>query len=192
MRTGAVARSDAEEIDFLLAGAAWQDTLLQNYRIIHLTLQSIFLAIGVGLSVAIFSAGSKLVSYICCAELVVFGCISVFVLFKMRKMIISRGHDVSYWHRLIVRAEQPLPAAQRHFTRFKVHQRTQRAGVEDLHDLFLGQAKELTDKQADLLIGRGLSHTRLVLDVWLFFAMLFIWVALLVVGLGYIFFLAAR
>jgi len=46
MRTGAVARSDTEEIDFFLAGAAWQDTLLQNYRIIHLTLQSIFLAIG--------------------------------------------------------------------------------------------------------------------------------------------------
>jgi len=45
MRTGAVARSDTEEIDFLLAGAAWQDTLLQKYRIIHLTLQSIFLAI---------------------------------------------------------------------------------------------------------------------------------------------------
>jgi hypothetical protein len=179
------ARDDPAEVDFLLSAAVWQDSLLQNYRVVHLTSQSIFLAIGAGLSVAVVSTRDKLTSFICCSELLILGLIACFVLLKMRKLVVSRGHDVSYWHSLIIRKEQRLPPPERHFTKFKIHQSIKRAGVEDLSHLFLGETKELTNDQVDLLVGRGLSHTRKVLDVWLFSAMVFMWAILSIICTAY-------
>ena len=42
-------------LDYLLEGAELNDSLLQAYRSFHLTLQSIFVAIGAGLSVAVLA-----------------------------------------------------------------------------------------------------------------------------------------
>ena len=40
--------SASEELAYLLSGAAWQDSLLQSYRSLHLTFQSILLAAVLG------------------------------------------------------------------------------------------------------------------------------------------------
>ena len=49
-----------QSIDYLLAGAQLNDSLLQSYRQLHLTLQSIFVAIGVGLSIAVLAFNKPL------------------------------------------------------------------------------------------------------------------------------------
>ena len=173
--------------DFLLQSAVWQDSLLQSYRSLHITLQSILLAIGIGLLIASMSASSfpkpTIETVTATVLLGVVGALQWFTTTRMRRIIQARGDDVNYWHRAIILAEQELPPHQRHFTNFKIHQQARRKNVDHLRDLFLGETRISEDK-ADILIEKGIGHTRRVVDQQLFLGISLIWVALFVVGVG--------
>jgi hypothetical protein len=173
-------------IDYLLAGAQLQDSLLQNYRQIHLIVQSIFIAIGVGLCITILSFDKFVQSALATLILIVFAGISLYLLYKLRKITIARGEDVNYWHRKIIIAEQSFPPDQRYFTEFKIYQKLHRADSNYLTDQFLTN-KEINDAQVNLLVEKGLGHTRKILDQWLFTGIFIIWALLLVMSTGYIF-----
>lgn len=166
----------ADPIEYLLQGAVWQDGLLQSYRLIYLTLQAIFLATATGLSVLLFQIETPLKLKFALAGLIVLIVVSVVVLILMCRVVLARGEDVSYWHCELVKAEQGLPPDERYFTLFKLHQRIRRKRVEDLKELFLaGHPRTLKEAEIQRLIGRGLSHTRKILDVILSSAILLMW-----------------
>ena len=81
----------------------------------------------------------------------------------MHKIIIARGKDVSFWHRKLIKAEQDLPPDRRYFTQFKIDQKLRRSKANHLQKLFLSK-KMITDEEIDLLVERGLGHTRKILD----------------------------
>lgn len=177
--------NDKPNIEYLLAGAQLQDSLLQNYRQIYLIVQSIFIAIGVGLCLNILSFDELVKSVLATLILVIFGSISLFLMHKIKKIIIARGEGVNYWHRKIITAEQNFPPAQRYFTEFKIYQKLHRKDIDELKKQFLTN-KEIDDDQSGLLVGKGLGHTRKILDQWLFTGILAIWVLLFVISMVYL------
>jgi hypothetical protein len=179
-----------DHYSYLLGGAELNDSLLQSYRSFHLTLQSIFIAIGTGLSVAVLVFDKAIKSLLATLILFVLAIISNYILVKMQKIIIDRGKDVSYWHRNLIKAEQELAPEKRYFTQFKINQRLQRADAKDLQKLFLTK-RDINDKEIDLLVEKGLGHTRKILDRWLFNSIRIIWILLCAISLGYIAYLFA-
>ena len=174
----------SDYLDYLLGGAELNDSLLQAYRNFHLTLQSIFVAIGAGLSVAVLAFNELIRSTLATLILVVLGIISIYTLIQMHKIIIARGKDVSFWHRKLIKAEQDLPPDRRYFTQFKIDQKLRRSKANHLQKLFLSK-KTITDEEIDLLVERGLGHTRKILDKWLFIGIGIIWLLLFTISIGY-------
>lgn len=172
------------EVQYLLAGAQLNDSLLQSYRTMHLTVQSIFVAAGLGLFVAILILDGLLESSLGCFFLLALSVVALFTLYYMKRIILARGEDVNFWHRRLILAEQELPAHQRHFTEFKVEQQARRGKVGHLRDLFL-TAERIKPEDVTLLVQEGLGHTRRVLDRWLFRGILSMWVLLALLGAGY-------
>lgn len=181
---------DNQNLEYLLEAAAWQDALLQSYRSLHVTIQSILLALAAGLFVAIFSLQtlySAIVAYVVLVGMWVF---QIYTSRTFRAIIHARGEDVNFWHREIILQEQYLDPRQRHFTRFKIHQKLHRGDAEYLRDLFLSDSDaEITPTDADKLIEKGLGHTRRAVDQQLFQRMTWIWILLI---LGALVFLALR
>lgn len=176
----------SDYLDYLLEGAELNDSLLQAYRNFHLTLQSIFIAIGAGLLVAILAFNEPIRSTLATLILVILGIISIYILIHMRKIIIARGKDVNFWHRKIIRAEQDLPPDRRYFTQFKIHQKLHRSDADHLQKLFLSTGiRRINDNDIDLLVERGLGHTRKILDKWLFVGIGIIWLLLFIISIGY-------
>jgi hypothetical protein len=176
-----------DERTFLLDAAAWQDSLLQSYRALHVTVSSILLAIGIGLTVVQLSAPS----YPGASASVV---VSTFLLtgiaalhwFSSRRfsaLIRARGLDINWWHARLITWERSLAPASRHFTAFKIHQQARRADVEHLETAFLESARDeaLGKEDIALLIGKGVGHTRQVVDRQLLLWIDRIWFALIVV-----------
>jgi hypothetical protein len=164
-----------DDREFLLAGATWQDSLLQTYRSIHLGYQAITFAIGVGIfAAALAISGSGTIHLVQVAALsTLIGVVaagSLYVLARMRRIVQARGEDVSFWHRKLILHEGRVAGVRRPFTEFKVHQKMGRSDAGYLMEKFLGG---LTDRpyeehDVDLLIEKGLGHTRRVLDRNLF------------------------
>lgn len=174
-----------EDRHFLLQGAMWQDSLLQAYRSLHVTFQSILLAIGIGLVVATMSSVSS-------SKLPVQPIVSTGLLFclwllqrvtskNLQGIVLNRGDDLNYWHTALILCEQQLPSRHRHFTNFKIHQQARRENVAHLEQLFLSD-KPIERDQTDLLIEKGLGHTRHVVDQQLFAQISLIWIALVLVS----------
>ena len=172
------ARSDRE---FLLQGAMLQDHLLQAYRSIHVTLQSILLAVGIGVWVVSISSSTfpkpSLQGGLATILLAALWILQCYINRKMRGLVLARGDDVSHWHRKLILAEQQLPAAERHFTAFKIYQQARRQNVEHLQKLMLGTTP-IAESDVDLLIDKGLGHTRHVIDKQLSFGAALIWGAI--------------
>lgn len=173
-----------DSTEFILNGAIMQDTLLQSYRSFHLILQSIFVAVGAGLSIAILSFEKPIQAYLALVILVAIFVLGIYLLLRMRKIIVERGNDVNYWHRELIKAERSHIPTERFFTRFKIHQQARRKDVQHLEQLFLSD-KEISDSEIDQLIQKGLGHTRRVVDIWLFLGLWTIWLIILVVGSYY-------
>lgn len=171
-------------LHYLIEGATLNDYLLQSYRNFHLILQSIFLAIGTGLFIAILSFNEIQKSTIASIILFALFLISFFILIKMYKIIIARGKDVNFWHRKIIGEEQNLSPDKRYFTKFKIHQRLRRSNTNDLQKLFLSE-KKVEDHDINHLVEKGLGHTRKILDKWLFVGLGIIWLLLISISLGY-------
>jgi len=172
-------RSAVDDVSFLLAGAAWQDSLLQSYRLLALSTQSIMLAVGALLLGAEYQSQDAVDVSLLFGSLVVVAAISSFAIARMRQVVVARGRDVNYWHVKLLEAERELVSQDRIFTRFKIEQKQQR---QDLVDEFLGTITEETPDWRKL-IEKSMGHTRRAIDQHLFAAMEFAWLTLVVVGL---------
>lgn len=177
----------ADDRDFLIAAAAWQETLLQAYRSLHVTIQSILLAVGVGLTVVPLAmseypsfAPPVLISTVLLTLIAILHFISSS---QFSDVVRARGEDINWWHAELIRNEHSLGPASRYFTRFKIHQQARRTEISHLEAMFLSQAHgtHLTDKQVEHLIGKGLGYTRKVIDEQLFKGIGCIWWSLLLV-----------
>ncbi len=147
---------------------------MQAYRSLHVTIQSILLAVGVGLTVASLTIADYpnfLPAVLVSATLLT--CIAGLHLFSARKfagVVLARGEDINWWHFELIRKEHSLSPDARYFTRFKIHQQARRKDVTHLEAIFISgsQCSPLTNEQITELIGKGLGHTRKVIDQQLF------------------------
>ena len=173
-----------EERDFLIQGAALQDSLLQSYRSLHVTIQSILLAVGVGLVVIPLTLDRypprSLSSVIAAVILIAIWLLHLYSNCKLKEIVLQRGEDVNYWHGKIIIIEQQLPAPSRHFTAFKVHQQARRKDLAYLERTYLSQ-NALSNDDVLALIGKVLGHTRRVIDQQIFFWIGTVWWTLLAV-----------
>ncbi|MGC9357543.1 MAG: hypothetical protein ACP5GX_06750 [Anaerolineae bacterium] len=176
---------ESRDLEYLLEAAAWQDSLLQSYRSLHMTIQSILLAIAAGLFVAVIGSQSIWGSGAAGVAMVVMGGFQLYAKRRFRGVILSRGEDVNYWHRQIILAEQNREASGRHFTKFKVHQKLRRGGNQYLEDTFL-TTKRITPEDVDILIRKGLGHTRRVIDEQLFKTISGIWAVLIILSCAWV------
>jgi Flp pilus assembly protein TadB len=173
--------SVSDELSYLLNGAAWQDSLMQSYRSLHLTFQSILLAVGIGLVVVVLSFEEPLPVGVLSIIFLAVWALQMFSMKRFKSIVTFRGQDVNFWHRAIILAENGIPAEKRYFTEFKVYQR-QRPHQKDLAHLkekFLSEYK-ISPEETDLLIEKGLGHTRRVIDQQLFAFISWIWIFLLI------------
>jgi hypothetical protein len=169
--------SFVEQRDFLLAAAAWQETLLQSYRSLHVTIQGFLIAASSAvLAVQLTGAVQEQSARPLAAALfnVVFTALLAFLFWLQRKtafelkgVVESRASDINHWHRATILAENELESSQRAFTYFKMWQHAHRADVKHLLPRYLAE-EGVSDEAVDELIGKGLGHTRRVLDVNLF------------------------
>lgn len=200
-----------ENISYCLNQSAIQDNLLQSYRQIFLTIESIALAIGIGVATAASSAESpeNLVFLFAGVLLVLLGYYSIR---KGVNIVRARGDDVSHWHYKIMELEQELPKEERKFTRFKLYQRFRPhenylkidlqelpffsdpepfiySGTFDINcdgkasDKYIRRYcnDELTDDDLKNIIGKGLGHTRKVLDKIIPYTILVGWLLILLI-----------
>ena len=175
----ATKHSEDDELSYLLNGAAWQDSLLQSYRSLHLTFQSILLAIGIGLFVAVLSFDHPVPVLLSSVIFLMVWALQVFSVSRFKRIVTARGQDVNFWHRAIIFAENNVPPELRYFTKFKVYQKLHRQDSTILNEKFLSDHK-ISSEEADILIEKGLGHTRRVIDQQLFTFISWLWVFLLV------------
>lgn len=182
-------REDMKNHEYIIAAVAWQESLLQAYRSLHVTVQSILLALGVGLFVVPLTDSPKLtLSAILIAVLL----LMLFFLHakssrKFAGVVLARGEDINWWHARLMQCEQNMPSQSRYFTSFKIHQQKQRGENGNLlEQKYLSDApnSQLTDEDCRSLIGTGLGHTRMVIDQQLFQWIEVIWFFILLATAG--------
>lgn len=169
--------SFVEQREFLIAAVAWQETLLQSYRSLHVTIQGFLLAASSAvLAVQLTGAVQEQASRPLAAAMfnVIFTALLAFLFWiqhktskELKGVVESRAADLDHWHRTVILAENELEASQRAFTYFKMWQHAKRADVQHLLPRYLAE-EGISDAAAQELIGKGLGHTRRVLDVNLF------------------------
>jgi len=168
---------EEERAAHLFAGAAWQDSLLQSYRSLHLALQAIFLAIATGLVIAALSFADPIDLVLIGISFASFFIVGLWSLLNFRRLILARGADVNYWHRQLLRHEASASPRARILLMFKVHQKLDRTDGGHLQNLLTGKG-EMSDEDLDELVSKGLGHTRRAIDVWLSLGLGFTWILL--------------
>lgn len=169
--------SIAEHRAFLLAAVAWQETLLQSYRSLHVTIQGFLLAsssavLAVQLTGAVQEQTSKPIivfvfNLIFSALLGLLFWLQSRTAKELRGIVESRAADINHWHMELMFSENELNPSKRAFTYFKTWQHAHRADVTHVLPNYLPEAG-LTPEKAEELISKGLGHTRKILDVSLF------------------------
>ena len=165
-------------LSFLIQAVGWQDDLLQSYRILHLTFQAILLAIGIGLAVAVVTTAQTIAGVILLTVLSLLLFFQVVTAQGFERIIKYRGKDVNFWHKEVIWTERVLPSELRYFTKFKVFQKLHRSDVDYLQQKFLSSAEveTISHDDIDLLIEKGMGHTRYVVDVRLFRGITMVWI----------------
>jgi len=199
-------------INYCITNAALQDSLLQSYRQIFLTIESIFLAVGTGLLIVMLTLSNVLnllLLFVIFLTLMGFG---IYFMHLIKRVIIGRGRDVSRWHCMLIEVEQKLRLSERLFTKFKILQRVRRAVLSDsiIHkilddkhldktDLRNLQRHELDDvgemwnkiqkgdtlsrDEIEKLVEKGLGHTREVMELMIPRNILRVWIILCLCGI---------
>lgn len=185
--------SAVEQRNFLLSCATWQDGLLQSYRSLHLTIQGFLVASGAAVLAVQLTGAVQEVSARLLANLVFNAMFTLLVIFlhwlqrktstELRGAIESRAQDINFWHQQVILSENALNPDQRSFTYFKMWQQARRGSVEHLLPELL-PPEGIDEKKAAGLIGKGLGHTRRVLDLNLFHRMQALWNGMLAASLG--------
>ncbi|MFA6472437.1 MAG: hypothetical protein WCU00_10390, partial [Candidatus Latescibacterota bacterium] len=139
-------------LNYLASHSRNLESILQTYRQIDLTIQSVFLILGTFLLPRILESDTLYVALFFEFLLVSLSLFSFSVMRRFQKVIIARGEDVNWWHRLIVQAEQSLPPEDRSFTKFKIHQNVKFFSADYLNK-FLNPADNISDDDIDILLG---------------------------------------
>ena len=161
-----------DKISTLWQGASYQDNLLQSYRDFHLTIQSILIAIGAGLSVATLTFADNLKIFSSYGLLLLITGLGIYLLFTMSNLIKARGEDVDYFHNQIIEYEKTLPKGEQVMTAFKVYQKFHRDKT-NINEYFSNF--DLTETIRNQLTEKGKGHTRLLLDKYLFWGFYMVW-----------------
>jgi hypothetical protein len=174
-----------ELLNYLASHSRNLESILQTYRQIDLTIQSVFLVMGTFLLSRILESnlGVALFFEFLLISLSVF---SFIIMWRLHKVILARGEDVTWWHRLIVKAEQALPPEDRAFTKFKIHQNEKLFSVQYL-DRFLNPTDNISKDDIDILLGADLEQIRKVINTYIITGMRLLWIFMLILSLGGIF-----
>lgn len=202
--------SDKDDRNYMITAAAWQEGLLQSYRRLHVTIQSILLTIGVGLTIAAVSLDKPVFlasedstrqggtletlfaffvpSLVCSIVFIVIMAFSFYSHRKFSWVVLCRGDDINWWQQKIIEHEQQkrdgkavYPREERYFTHFKLHQKMRRI-AENGDTLFEDDDVEFNEDKVHTLVGKGLGHTRKVIDKQLFLWLKVLWIGLLIIN----------
>ena len=166
-----------EQRAFLLAASAWQETLLQSYRSLHVTIQGFLIAAGSAvLAVQLTGAVQEQSARPFAAA--VFNAVFTALLgllfwlqwktaAEFQGVVESRAADINHWHKVTMLSENEFEPSQRAFTYFKMWQHAHRADVAHVLPRYLAE-EGISEAAVDELVGKGLGHTRRVLDINLF------------------------
>lgn len=172
-----------DRLGFLLAAAAWQDSLLQAYRTLLLASQAPLLALGTALFAADLILNSALQVYVVSGLIFAIAIGGAYANWRLQSVVKSRSDDVDFWHEELLLCETSLPPAERLFTWFKLRQ----------WDKEHGRAPNDTRREALLgsvpipaLTGAGLGYTRKVIDRHFARTLLGGWVLLMAGAVGYV------
>ncbi len=172
------------DVGHVLAQAAWNDSILQSYRGLFLTTQSILVAIGTGLFGIAILADRFVQALLASLLLTVLVAMAVYFTWQVRALIIERRQRVNLSVRWLLEAEKSWPLASRHTTLFH-YLRTQGQSLSeywrsDALRKHLSELQEATENQ-------GVEEMLAPIPPHIFFArddiymgILFIWSFLLV------------
>lgn len=169
--------------EFCTAMGAWQDANLQAYRSFHFTLQSILIAIGVGLFVFIISASFLTQQILAFIMLILLGGAGIQFLHFMWRVLRKWQRVVDYWDRLIALSEEDKPPLARLYIGHKLYNIRQAANPSKIPTLF-SAIDELQNAKLESLHGKG--FVRPVLDDHLFTSLRFLWFALTILSEVYL------
>ena len=155
----AVEIEEKQHGNFILAAAAWQDTLLQAYRGYLLFTQAIFLAVSVGLLTAQVSSQNyigKLVFFVPNFSVAVLAVVTLTIL---HKAIIDRSKSVDWWQRSLLRWEKGSDDS-RYFTTFRIRKEHSFLGPEIV-------ANQLSNDQIESLLRPEKPKARQVFGIFM-------------------------
>ncbi len=110
--------SKYEQVNYIISATMWQDSLLQAYRNYLLIMQSIFLALAVGVfSVQTNSKGWE--AYACSAMLFLIIIVGVWVLRISSTALVERSKAVDWWQKRLLAFENDI-SFEKHFIHFRV------------------------------------------------------------------------
>ena len=162
-------------LNYLASNARNLEAILQTYRQINLTTQSVFLVLGTFILSRILESPDLLVT--CFLEFLLLS-ITVFsniVMWRFQKVILARGEDVNWWHKEIVRAEQKLPPEERVFTRFKCAQSEHRLTPIQMAR-FLDPEDNIPETEVNALLDADQDHIRKVINRYILRGIRLIWI----------------
>jgi hypothetical protein len=139
----------------LWQAAQYQESLLQGYRRIHIGIQIAFLSIAILLVLVLLNCKLAHPALVY-ALLTVLNLVAVVLFFKTRGVVKSRYNDVDYFQQQIMEAEKQLGANEQVLTIFKQFQKP--------------NTSELTEGEK--------GYTRKVLDTYIFYWFIPIWLIL--------------
>ena len=170
-----------DELQYLLAGAQLEDSLLQSYRQLSMTLQSIFLLIGTLLITVIIPIPAGLELYSLEILFIIIFCLSMYSSRKFYLVIKHRANDVNFWHKKVMLAETEPDSKMTVFTEFKIWQKYKRANNDYLLNDGTVDKKDVREN-VDFLIGKGEGHTRRVVDRYITFGIIIAWWMLFIIA----------
>lgn len=170
-------------LSYLASHARNLEALLQTYRQINLTTQSVFLVLGTFLLSRVLESPNLRTSLFLEFLLLSITIFSNIVMWRFQQVILARGEDVNWWHKEIVRAEQKLPPEERVFTRFKI--------AQSEHNLtsaqtarFLDPEDNIPDSEVDALLNADLDHIRRVINRYIIRGISLIWTIVVLLSIG--------
>lgn len=173
----------AIQLSYLASQSRNFEAMLQTYRQINLTTQSVFLVLGTFLLSRIVDTSHIERALFLEGLLLGLTFFSNIVMLKFQRVIRTRGDDVNWWHREIVRAEQLLPPEERAFTRFKIEQ-SWAVVTEDHVERLLAPVPAVTDDDITAILGTDIEQIRRVINGYILKGMRLIWFVIVFISLA--------
>ena len=172
-----------ESLNYLASHSRNLEALLQTYRQINLTIQSVFFVLGTFLLARVADTESLHIRIFLELLLVSVTVFSNVVLWRFQKVINSRGKDVNWWHKQMIKAEQNLPPEQRAFTQFKIYQ-SRYILKTDFMIRFLDPEQHILENEIDILLDTDLDNVRKVINMFIVRGIHLLWVILVILSIG--------